>query len=114
MRETSAAGPLVAAAQGQRISLPRMVTIVGVAVVLSLASDLFLPLAVAMLITFALSPLVSLLRRRGLSMLLSVILSVTLAFVLIAVLSLVVALQVGQLAQNLPSSRPTSWPSWKR
>ena len=89
-------------AAGRRITLPRMATIVGVAAVLAIASEVFLPLAVAMLITFALSPLVTLLRRRGLSMVLSVGLSVTLAFALIAAFAGVVALQVGQLAQNLP------------
>ncbi|MCB6179510.1 AI-2E family transporter [Rhodobacter sp. Har01] len=102
MRETDSAGTLATDAAGRRITLPRMVTIVGVAAVLALAADVFLPLAVAMLITFALSPLVSVLRRRGLSKTLSVILSVTLAFLLIGAFSLVVALQVGQLAQNLP------------
>lgn len=102
MRDAVAASPSVVETTGKRIVLPRLVTIVGVAVVLALASDVFLPLAVAMLITFALSPMVSVLRRRGLSIMLSVVLSVILAFGLIAAFSLVVALQVGQLAQNLP------------
>lgn len=102
MRDAVAASPSVVETTGKRIALPRLVTIVGVAAVLALASDVFLPLAVAMLITFALSPMVSVLRRRGLSMTLSVVLAVVLAFGLIAAFALVIALQVGQLAQNLP------------
>ncbi len=47
----------------RRITLPRLATIAAVAAVLFFARDVVLPLAIAMLVTFALSPLVSRLRQ---------------------------------------------------
>ena len=86
-----------------RITLPGMFAVVGAAILLKLAQDVFLPLAIAMLITFALSPLVTVLRRFGLSMLLSVLLVSAFAFAAIALFSLVVFGQLGELALNLPT-----------
>ena len=86
-----------------RITLAGVAAVVGAAVVLKVAQDVFLPLAIAMLITFALSPLVSLLRRFGLSMMLSVLLVTALTFAAIGVFSLVVFGQLGELAVNLPT-----------
>lgn len=86
-----------------RITLPGVFAVVGAAVVLKLAQDVFLPLAIAMLITFALSPLVSVMRRLGLSMILSVLLVTALAFAAIGLFSLVVFGQLGELAMNLPT-----------
>ena len=86
-----------------RITLPGVMAVVGAAIVLKLAQDVFLPLAIAMLITFALSPLVSVLRRTGLSLLISVLLVTALAFAAIALFSLVVFGQLGELALNLPT-----------
>ena len=85
-----------------RITIGQLTAVVGVAAVLFVAQDVFVPLAIAMLITFALSPLVTALRRRGLPLLCSVLIVVALAFSLIAVFSFVVASQLAQLAQNLP------------
>ncbi|MDZ4395842.1 AI-2E family transporter [Cypionkella sp.] len=85
-----------------RITVGQLTAVVGVAAVLFVAQDVFVPLAIAMLITFALSPLVTALRRRGLPLLWSVLIVVALAFSLIAVFSFVVASQLAQLAQNLP------------
>lgn len=87
----------------RRITLPRLATIVGVAAVLYLAQEVFLPLAIAMLITFALSPLVSALRKRGVPMLGAVLGVVLIAFALMALLALVMVGQIGELAQNLPT-----------
>ncbi|WP_283179645.1 AI-2E family transporter [Gemmobacter sp. 24YEA27] len=86
-----------------RITLPRMATIVAVAAVLYVAQDVFLPIAIAMLIAFALSPLVSGARRMGLPMLTSVLLATALAFSVIGLLSLIVFYQLADLAVKLPS-----------
>ncbi|MEO8241392.1 MAG: AI-2E family transporter [bacterium] len=86
-----------------RITLAGMMAVLAVAVVLKLAQDVFLPLAIAMLITFALSPLVSILRRAGLPLIWAVLLVTVLAFAVMAVFSLVVASQLGNLALNLPT-----------
>ncbi|MFZ5710966.1 MAG: AI-2E family transporter [Pseudomonadota bacterium] len=79
------------------------VTAVVIAVVLWAAREVFLPLALAILIAFMLSPLVAILRRRGLPRFLSVFLPVGAAFLTIGAILLVVVLQLGQIAQNLPS-----------
>lgn len=87
----------------RRITLSMLVAIVGVAVVLFVAKDVFLPLAIAMLVTFALSPLVTRLRKAGLPRLLSVLAVVGAAGAAIALFLLVVVTQLGQLAENLPT-----------
>ena len=79
-----------------------VITTIAIIAALHFGKDVFLPLAIAMLITFALSPLVSRLRSTGLPMIASVLLTVTMAFVAIGVFALVVASQVGELAQELP------------
>lgn len=89
--------------QAGRINVAQLATVVGVAVVLYVAQDVFVPLAIAMLITFALSPLVTALRRRGLPLLWTVLTVVAAAFAAMALFALVVASQLGQLAQNLPT-----------
>ncbi|MEO6300610.1 MAG: AI-2E family transporter [Paracoccaceae bacterium] len=86
-----------------RINRAQLATVVGVAVVLSVAKEIFVPLAIAMLITFALSPLVTVLRRYGLPLLVTVLAVVSVAFGVIAAFALVVATQLGTLAQNLPT-----------
>lgn len=85
------------------INVAQLATVAGVATVLTVAHEIFVPLAIAMLITFALSPLVTQLRRRGLPLTATVIAVVTLAFALIAAFALVVASQLATLAQNLPT-----------
>ena len=80
-----------------------VVTTIAVVAALHFGSDVFLPLAIAMLITFALSPLVTRLRSFGLPMIAAVLATVTLAFVAIGMFGLVVAGQVGELAQELPT-----------
>ncbi|WP_054008195.1 AI-2E family transporter [Cypionkella psychrotolerans] len=90
------------AGSAARITIGQLTAVVGVAAVLFVAQDVFVPLAIAMLITFALSPLVTALRRRGLPLLWTVLLVVALAFSAIAIFSFIVASQLAQLAQNLP------------
>jgi predicted PurR-regulated permease PerM len=76
---------------------------VGVTAILYLGREVFLPLAVALLLTFALAPIVSFLRKRALPKPIAVILTVFIAFAAIALLAAVVATQVTNLAQNIPT-----------
>jgi predicted PurR-regulated permease PerM len=91
--------------QAPRMTLPRIATIVGAAAVLYVAQDIFLPLAIAMLITFALSPLVTKLRNTGLPLIWTVLVVVTATVAAMTLFTLVVSSQIGQLAQNLPTFR---------
>ncbi|MCF1708149.1 AI-2E family transporter [Tabrizicola sp. J26] len=87
----------------RRITLTQLAAITGVAAVLHVAHEVFLPLAIAMLIAFALSPAVAYLRRAGMPQLLTVIAVVVAAFVVISLFLLVVVGQLGELAANLPT-----------
>ena len=87
----------------QRLTLPKLATIAGITAVLYFAKDVFLPLSIAMLVTFALSPMVTRLRRLGLPNVLTVLVVVAATFTAIAVFCLIVASQVTQLAQSLPT-----------
>jgi predicted PurR-regulated permease PerM len=64
--------------------------------------EIFVPLALAILLSFALAPLVRFLHRRGLPRLPSVLVAVTLGFSFILAFSTVVAFQVADLAAQLP------------
>ena len=92
----------------RRITLPTLATIAVVAAVLHFGQDVFLPLAIAMLITFALSPLVSYLRNRGLPMMATVLAVVTMAFAVIGLFLMIGATQMSQLAVNLPTLQANS------
>lgn len=85
------------------ITLTTLIVIVAVATILHLGQEVFLPLAMAVLLTFALSPVVSFLRNRGLPHIASVLLAVLLAFSAIGLFMLLTALQIGVLVQELPS-----------
>ncbi len=69
--------------------------------------DIFIPFALAILLSFALTPLVNWLRRLRLPRIAAVIVAVTLAFILIGGIAFVVGRQVIQLANNLPSYQTT-------
>lgn len=69
--------------------------------------DLFVPFALAILLSFALTPLVNWLRRCRLPRIAAVLVAVTLAFILIASIAFVVGRQLVQLADNLPSYQTT-------
>ena len=90
-------------APASRITLPKLATIAAVIAIIYFAKDIFLPLAIAMLVTFALSPLATRLRKLGVPNLPSVLLVVATAFIAIGLFILVVASQLGMLAQNLPT-----------
>ena len=82
-------------------SLPTAATLAGAIAALYFGRDVFLPIAVALLLTFALAPLVSALRRVGIPRIVAVIGSVVLAFAALALFSIIVATQVGELARNV-------------
>jgi predicted PurR-regulated permease PerM len=82
-------------------ALPTLVTLVGVTAILYVGREVFLPLAISLLLTFALAPIVSFLRRRSLPKVPAVILTVVIAFFAIGLFSFVVATQVANLAQNI-------------
>lgn len=86
-----------------RLDLPKFASIAAAIAILYFAKDVLLPLSIGMLITFALSPLATRLRKFGLPNLLSVLLVVATAFAAIGLFILVVVAQVGTLAQNLPT-----------
>ncbi len=87
----------------RRMGAPKLFSIATVIAIIYLARDVLLPLSIAMLITFALSPLATRLRKLGLPNLPSVLAVVTVAFTAIGLFVLVVTSQLGSLAQNLPS-----------
>jgi len=86
-----------------KLSVPPVVAIIGVTAILYVGKDVLLPLAVALLLTFALAPIVSFLRRRSVPKTAAVILTVLIAFLAIAAFAFVVATQVSNLAQNIPT-----------
>ena len=87
-------------AAGTRIVL---LTVVVVVAVLKVAEDVFIPLAMAMLLTFMLAPLVESLQRVHVNRTLGVIVSLALALALIGALGDLVVNQVSDLARSLPS-----------
>ena len=87
----------------RRMDMPKLVSIAAVVAIIYIARDVLLPLSIAMLITFALSPLATRLRKLGLPHLPSVLVVVVVAFTTIGLFVLVVTSQLGSLAQNLPS-----------
>src|SRR5438270_2323204 len=69
--------------------------------------EVLIPVTLAMLLSFVLSPLVELLRRVWLGRILSVVLAVVLALGLILALSSAIGTQVAQLSGNLPQYQTT-------
>ncbi len=84
------------------VSLTTLATVVVVCVILYVAKDLFLPLALGMLFAFILSPLVTKLRSLGMRDMPAVIVTVLSAAVLMAAFVLVLAYQLSQIGMNLP------------
>ncbi|WP_269933323.1 AI-2E family transporter [Aminobacter sp. HY435] len=87
----------------QRTALPNFAATAAVVAILYFARDILLPLAIAVLLTFALAPLVATLRRLGVPRLAAVIACVLSAFAVLAMFSFIVATQIGQVAQNVPT-----------
>ncbi|RUX24167.1 AI-2E family transporter [Mesorhizobium sp. M7A.F.Ca.US.011.01.1.1] len=93
---------LSAAALHPRTSLPNVATIVTTVAALYFGREVFLPIAIALLLTFALAPLVSALKKVGIPRIAAVIASVLGAFAALGLFSFIVATQVSELAQNIP------------
>ncbi|PDT81430.1 AI-2E family transporter [Sinorhizobium sp. BJ1] len=91
------------AAIAQPSRLPTLAATAATVAVLYFASEVFLPLAIALLLTFALAPVVSRLRRAGLPRSVAVIGTVATAFLFLSAFSVVLAVQVSEVAQNLPT-----------
>lgn len=87
----------------KRMTLNTLLVTTLIAAILHFGREIFLPLAFAVVITFALTPVVSFLRNRGLPNLAAVLGAVTVAFVAIGLFMLVVVAQVGTLARDLPT-----------
>ncbi|MDP3264678.1 MAG: AI-2E family transporter [Tabrizicola sp.] len=101
----ASAGNASAARTGltRRITLPTLATIAVVAGVLHFGAAVFLPLAIATLISFALSPLVSVFRRRGIGRTLSVLLAVTIAFGILGAILFFMGGQLTLVIEQLPT-----------
>ena len=84
------------------VTYPTLIAVVATVAALYFGKDIFLPLAVAVLLTFALAPVVSWLRRFRLPRVAAVLAVVIGAFTAIALFGAVVATQLGVLAGNLP------------
>ena len=94
---------LLAASRGHpRTALPTVASVVTTVAALYFGREVFLPIAVALLLTFAIAPVVSWLKRLGIPRLAAVIASVAGAFAALSLFSFVVATQVSDLAQNIP------------
>jgi predicted PurR-regulated permease PerM len=91
----------------RRIGLASVLAIPVVAAGLHLGREVFLPLAIATLIAFALSPLVSALRRRGWPRIVAVLSAVTVAFAILGSLLAMMASQLGMIAESLPTFQAT-------
>jgi predicted PurR-regulated permease PerM len=74
---------------------------------LYLGREFSIPFTLAILLAFALSPIVNAFRRWRVPRIPAVMLAVTFAFILIGVVSYVVAVQVIKLANQVPSYRQT-------
>jgi predicted PurR-regulated permease PerM len=82
---------------------PPVVVTIAIVAALYFARDIFVPLALALLLTFALSPLVTRLYRSGVPKGVAVISVVIMAFLAIFIFVSIVISQLTVLAQNLPS-----------
>lgn len=83
--------------------MPAFATVLAVVAILYFAKEVLLPLAIAVLLTFALSPISSRLRKLGLPRIIAVVTTVVLAFFILILFGLVVAWQVAEVAQDLPT-----------
>src|SRR5918995_5427943 len=96
--------PAVQPARSSILTAGGIVLAIGV---LYFGRDIFIPFALAILLSFALTPLVNWLRRLKLPRIAAVLIAVSVAGILIAAIGFVVGRQVIQLADNLPSYRTT-------
>jgi len=95
--------PAQAVLANSTLSGRTILILIGVAVILRVGQEIFVPLALSLLLTFTLAPIVSFLRKRSVPKIAAVILAVASAFVAIALFSFIVAGQVATLADNIPT-----------
>lgn len=95
--------PVADVASNTMLSARTLLILIGVAFLLRVGQEIFVPLALSLLLSFTLAPIVSFLRKRSVPKVLSVILAVTSAFCAIGIFSFVVATQVANLAENIPA-----------
>ena len=79
-----------------------LLTVVIVVAVLRVAQEVFIPLALAILFTFLLAPLVGRLHRMGVNRLLAVVVSISIALALVGTLANAAFDQLADLAHELP------------
>ncbi|ULR47647.1 AI-2E family transporter [Rhizobium sp. K102] len=84
-------------------SMPAFASVLAVIAILYFGKEVLLPLAIAVLLTFALAPISSRLRKLGLPRIPAVIVTVVLAFLVLVLFGLVVAGHIAEVAQNLPA-----------
>src|SRR4051812_4565852 len=82
-----------------------LVALVLVVAVLYAAKPVIVPLALAVLLTFVLTPVVSAIQRSGLPRVPAVLVTAVLTFVLFGLVGWVVGVQVHKLARELPTHR---------
>ncbi|MEH3120017.1 MAG: AI-2E family transporter [Methylorubrum populi] len=98
----------VAAAEAPRGPLASSLIVFAIIVAgLSLGREVLIPIAIAVLLSFVLGPLVNFLRRLRLGRAFAVLVSVLLAAGIIAALSTVIGVQVAELAQDVPRYQRT-------
>ncbi len=82
-----------------------VLTVIAVIAALRLAEDVFIPLALAVLLTFLLAPLVHRLERWGINRVVAVAVTVIVAFAILGGMLYVVFAQLSDLARELPQYR---------
>ncbi len=101
--QKSSVYPQPAADASSGTQFPPVVVAIAIVTALYFAREVFVPLALALLLTFALSPLVTRLHRSGVPKGVAVISVVVMAFLVIFIFVSIVISQLTVLAQNLPS-----------
>ena len=109
MSSSSASGLVTSRGDGPTLLGPSLlVTLVGLVLTVGClywAQAFLIPVALAVLLTYLLSPVVAVLERRGLPSLAAVLSVVLMAFVALGGLAWVLALQISSLAAELPQYR---------
>ncbi|AWN39299.1 AI-2E family transporter [Methylobacterium durans] len=98
----------IAAAETPKAALASPIVIAGVIVAaLYFGREIFIPIAIAVLFSFVLGPLVDLLRRLRLGRIMAVAIAVATALGIVAALSTLIGVQVADLAGDVPRYRET-------
>ncbi len=88
-------------------SVPFLIVAAAIVTALTVGRDFFIPIAIAVLLSFVLNPLAHALKRMHLGKIPAVLITVLVAFSLIVGLGFVIARQVNELAQDLPRYEST-------